>query len=221
MEDLQDISDDGIEIDDSISENARLKDLNQQLQTQNEELKKQFEDALESFQRSEQINRENAKLKSQIFELKALNDELNQRLKICDDSKSELSSKIQEALADSEREHNDEMQQLQAKLVSIQNQTQISIDKMKLKMQSAEDQSMKAQTENAMIKNQLSKIVKLSENYFHKQFEDPKQLIEHLMHPQVETIEQTKQSAIDQSQDQKRLKQIKANLEKERQDRSN
>ncbi|OHT15808.1 hypothetical protein TRFO_13827 [Tritrichomonas foetus] len=217
MEGLPENVDDAIEIEKSIAENIRLHELNQQLESQNDELKKQFETAIVSIQKMETINKENAQLKSQIFDLQAKNEELSQRLKISDITKSELSEKVQNALADSEREHQDEIQQLQAKILSLQNTHKIDTDRIKIKLQSLEETSLKATTENALLKSQVGKIMKLSENYFHSQFADVKQLMDHLMHPPPEIVEAISQTQNEQTQEKlKKLKQVKASFEKEK-----
>lgn len=210
--------DDSIEIEDTVADNERLKEVNQQLQTQIDELKRQFETAVESIQKAESVNKQNASLMVQINELKAQNDELNQRIKICDDTKAELNNKVQNAISRVEREHNDEIQQLQAQVLTLQSQGKIETEKLQVRLQSAEEASSKAQTENAVYKNQIGKILKLSENFFHQKVEDVKQLIDLLMHPLPLNNEQVQPSttAMLNEQDKKKLKQTKALLDKEK-----
>lgn len=116
QENIDDIS----EVENTVAENERLREVNQQLQTQNDELNRQFETAVESIQKMEAVNKQNALLMAQINELKAQNEELNQRIKICDDTKAELNSKVQGAISRVEREYQDEISQLQAQVLSFQ-----------------------------------------------------------------------------------------------------
>ncbi|KAK8889979.1 hypothetical protein M9Y10_034736 [Tritrichomonas musculus] len=214
QENIDDIS----EVENTVAENERLREVNQQLQTQNDELNRQFETAVESIQKMEAVNKQNALLMAQINELKAQNEELNQRIKICDDTKAELNSKVQGAISRVEREYQDEISQLQAQVLSLQSQRKIESEKLQLKLQSSEEASIKAQTENAVYQNQIGKILKLSENFFHQKVEDVKQLIDLLMHPLPMNNDAVQQSAtsILNEQDKKKLKQTKSLLDKEK-----
>ncbi|OHS99604.1 coiled-coil domain-containing protein [Tritrichomonas foetus] len=163
------------------------------------------------------MNKENAQLKSQIYDLKAHIDELNQRLRISEQTKDDLSQKVEGSLADSEREHQTEIHQLQAQILSLQNQNKLESEKMKAKVQASENMSIKTQSENAVMRNQIGKILKLSENYFHIQFSDVKQLTDHLMHPAPEGAEAAKVAINESSEkDRAKIKHLKEVLEEER-----
>lgn len=213
---FQDNSFDSIKIDDSIAENARLNEMVQELQKQKNELTQQFEAAMESIQSLDEIKRENAQLRAQINKLKANNEDVLQRLKISEETKEGLSKKVETTLAESEKSHRNELEQLQAKLLTAQTQSKCEIDKLKLKVQSNDDMTTKAQTENALLKNQMGKILQLAGNYFRSKIEEPKQLIDILLHPHPDNNELIQQTNLINEQEKKKYKQVKSSLEKEK-----
>lgn len=215
-ESFQDSFDDSIEIDKAIQENAQLRELNLQKQNQIVEMQKQFDAALESIQKSNELNQENAQLKTQIYKLKSQNEELLQRLKICDQTKEDLTKKLDSTRSQSEHEHEDEINQLQAQLLSIQNQNKIENEKMKLRLQASEESSMKAQTDISVLKNQISKVISLSSNYFHKTFENANQLIDYLLHPAADKFNVQTIDHAEISKDKAKIKKLKQSLEDER-----
>ena len=207
---------DSVQIENAIAENTHLRELVQQLEKRNQETQRQFDAVIETMQQSELLSKENVQLKAQINQLKAQKDELSQRLKISEQTKEDLSNKVKASLADSEREHQEEVQQLQAQILSLQNQNRIEAEKLRMKMQMSDDQALKSQADNAVMKSQIGKLLKLSSNYFHKTFDDLKQLTDHLMHPKVDEIESIKASMNENAQDKEKLKRLKEAFDEEK-----
>ena len=206
------------EISKAVAENAQLRDLNLQLSTELKNLQSQFNDAVSVFSKMDEVNKENADLKQQILKLNRENDDLQQRFKIMIASNNERknSSNMNQSLTD--REHKDQIFELNSQIYELQNKMKLEAERYNTKLKNNEELLYQTQTENSVIKNQLSKIFSLSHNFFHLKFNSVQDLIEFMMHPpSPEPTERTITKVEDTSAaDKKKLKVIKEKLEKEK-----
>ena len=205
---------DSVEINKAITENAQLREINMQLNTNLKNLQAQFDEAVSVSGKMEELNKENLNLKQQLLKSREQIDDLNQRLQIIMQSTHDVNNTAKNSKAVSDREHQDEVDELKAQIYEIQNRGKVETDRVKMRLKNSEEMSMKIQTENAILKNQIGKIVNLSQNYFHQKFQDSGELIDFLMHPLPEIDKPIRTES--NSEDKKRIKVIKEKLEREK-----
>lgn len=207
------------EISKAHAENAQLRELNLQLSTELKNLQSQFNDAVGVFTKMDEVNKENADLKQKILKLNRENDDLQQRFKIMLASNNERKNDANLNQTATDREHQDQIYELNSQIYELQNKLKLEADRYATKLKNNEELLYQTQTENSIIRNQLNKIFSLSHNFFHLKFNSVQDLIEFMMHPapipepSEPTLTRTEDNT---SNDKKKLKSIKEKLEKEK-----
>lgn len=149
-----------------IVENSRLQQTNEQLTRDIKILQKQFDELANSYPQIEKINKQNSELTKQVSDLNIQNEELNRRLNISLRSNTELTEKLNSIHNSYDSDYSMQISRLNSKIAILKQQSQSTINDLNEKKRELEILLKKNEREYGILKNQVSKLLCLSQNYF-------------------------------------------------------
>ena len=169
---------------DEPDEIVHLQNVNYQLHADLERLQNQFNEMLDSYPKVEEVNKENNLLKKKLVDANIQIEDYKRRLNLSQNSNISQKRKQQNDQTNENRELLSQISQLKAKINDMNDFQQQKNDEFFHEMKKNEKHISKLEQENNYLNNQISKIVSLSTNYFHIQFDNVQNLCDFLLHPQ-------------------------------------
>jgi chromosome segregation ATPase len=158
-----------------------LKHLNRQLKSDLSRTQKQYDAILNEVAATEKVHQENGSLRQQVAELKARNEDLHRRLEISTQANSDLNARLQKSTGSPVGQT--DMTDLESQLRELQQASRAELDQFKQTMKDNNANYARLQSDQALLKSQLSRIVSAAQVYFRSEFANAASLLDFLMHP--------------------------------------
>lgn len=180
------------------SEIVQLYQENNQLKSDIKNMQKQFNDAINAYPKAEELIKENVALKKKLNESTLLADDLTNRLTISIQSQKDFKAKYENDQNNNAKKLNSQINQLKGKISDLESNQKKQNEEDEKRFKIAEEGLLQKEKQNKLYKNQLSKVLTLSSNFFKLQFENIDSLLSFLVQcPNIQTPEKSEKQQND------------------------
>ena len=194
---------------DKTNELYMLRKTNKQLTQELTNLQNQFNELVKSCKQIEELNRENSSLKKSLLESNSKIEDFKRRLNICLQNNNEIMNKSADSQLKLDEFYRNELIKLKSQMNEVEISKNSENEQLSQRNKLLSEKLHQSEIEKINSKNLISRIVELSKNYFHLQFNDPQSLCNFLMYPPHSVQSQPKQKPdkieqLDKAEDEKK-----------------
>lgn len=159
-----------------IEEITHINEVNRQLRSELAVLKQQYDEAINFTLKIEEFTEENKNLKKQISESRLTIDDLHRRLQISQQTNIELSNIKEKVKENADKAYLDEVNDLKIQLDIAKSENTNMNRRHQEQIKNLESSFFKTQSESALYKKQLEKVMSVVGTCFNEKFENPQDL---------------------------------------------